>query len=84
LRSFEVAAHIMTLPPPKLSTSSMTLDPEVRISKRIDAVTQTRKSPLVQQIKGLDIPKLAKNLVQRRERFDSVDERPGCTDLVQE
>ena len=36
----------------------------------IDAVTQTWKSPLVQQIKG---PKLAKNLVQRRVSFSAAE-----------
>jgi hypothetical protein len=39
----------------------------------IDAVTETWKSPLVQQIKGLDIPKLAKNLVQRRISFSAAE-----------
>ena len=40
---------------------NMALDPEGVFRSGIDAVTQTWKSPLVQQIKGLDIPKLAKN-----------------------
>ena len=56
---------------------SMALDPEGRISERyrIDAVTQTWKSPLVQQIKGLDLPILAKNLVQRRVSFSAAETR---------
>jgi hypothetical protein len=39
------------------------------------SVTQTWKSPFVQQIKGLDIPKLAKNLVQRRVSFSVAETR---------
>jgi transposase len=39
----------------------------------IDAATQTWKSPLVQQIEGLDITKLATNLDQRRVSFSPVE-----------
>jgi transposase len=43
------------------------------IRPSIDAVAQMWKSPLVQIIKGLDIPKLAKNLVQRRVSFSAAE-----------
>ena len=52
---------------------SMALDLEGVFRSGINTVTQRLESPLMHQIKGLDIPKLAKNLVQRRVSFSAAE-----------